>query len=65
MGAYLSNQELHPTPTDPASFHHPLERDVYEHDRLSLELADMILDLAKYWRRIVTHEKRHFEVQRF
>jgi hypothetical protein len=77
MGAYLSTLGLAEddepqlalgttsASTEPASFHHPSERDVLAIrtlllHRLPLELADIILDLAMYWPRIVAHSTQHF-----
>ena len=60
MEAYLS------TPTLP--IHYPSERDVLAVRRmllycLPLELADLILDLAMYWPRVVVHSTEPFVVR--
>ena len=63
MGAYLSSTP--PGGDDTTSIHYPSERDVLAVRTmllhyLPLELADIILDLAVYWTRIVIHSTQPF-----
>jgi hypothetical protein len=70
MGGYLSMpEEFEPHPPGPplsddaVALHHPSEADVLAVrslllHHLPLELADIILDLAMYWPRIITCETR-------